>query len=123
MVRRLGTGATATALLVKTDDDRELVLKVARDEQHAERLAAEARALGKLGHWQVAALVKGNNAFAFDLYRQLSEKQKGNLFLSPYSISGALAMTSAGARGATSQIVFRPYGRRSKRRWPPKKGR
>jgi hypothetical protein len=49
VVRRLGTGATATALLVKTDDGRELVLKVARDEQHAERLAAEARALGEAG--------------------------------------------------------------------------
>ena len=59
VVRRLGTGATATAFLVKTDDDRELVLKIARDEQHADRLAAEARALGKLGHWQVAALVAG----------------------------------------------------------------
>jgi serine/threonine protein kinase len=56
---RLGTGATATALLVKSDDGRELVLKVARDGQHAERLAAEARTLTKLGHWQVAALVKG----------------------------------------------------------------
>ncbi len=59
VVRRLGSGATATALLVRTDDDRELVLKVARDEQHAERLAAEAGVLAKLGHWQVAALVQG----------------------------------------------------------------
>jgi serpin B len=49
----------------------------------------------------VATLVKGDNAFAFDLYRQLCETNQGNLFLSPYSISGALAMTSAGARGDT----------------------
>jgi serine/threonine protein kinase len=56
---RLGSGATATALSVRTDDGRDLVLKVARDEQHAGRLAAEARALQKLGHWQVAALVQG----------------------------------------------------------------
>jgi serpin B len=47
-----------------------------------------------------AAVVKGNNAFAFDLYAQLKTKD-GNLFFSPYSISGALAMTSAGARGPT----------------------
>ncbi len=45
---RLGTGATAIALLVTaaTPAAREtLVLKVARDEQYAERLGAEARAL------------------------------------------------------------------------------
>ncbi len=41
----------------------------------------------------------GVNAFAFDLYRELSKEEKGNLFLSPFSISTALAMTAAGARG------------------------
>jgi serpin B len=45
-------------------------------------------------------LVGGNTAFAFDLYAKL-RKQEGNLFLSPFSISTALAMTSAGARGNT----------------------
>jgi serpin B len=49
----------------------------------------------------VAALVKGDNAFAFDLYDQL-RGQDGNVFCSPYSISTALAMTSAGARGDTA---------------------
>ncbi|MBL8798361.1 MAG: serpin family protein, partial [Planctomycetia bacterium] len=44
-----------------------------------------------------AALVQGNNQFAFDLYGRLRQ-EKGNLFLSPYSISTALGMTSAGAR-------------------------
>jgi len=47
-------------------------------------------------------LVDGNSAFAFDLYQALSG-QEGNLFLSPYSISLALAMTYAGARGETEQ--------------------
>jgi serpin B len=46
------------------------------------------------------ALVDNNNAFAFDLYRSL-QAQDGNLFYSPYSISLALAMTYAGARGQT----------------------
>ena len=48
----------------------------------------------------LAALVGGNSAFAFDLYHALGEKEK-NLFYSPYSISVALAMTYAGARGET----------------------
>ena len=49
---------------------------------------------------QIQALVENNNIFAFDLYRSL-QAQDGNLFYSPYSISLALAMTYAGARGAT----------------------
>jgi serpin B len=45
-------------------------------------------------------VVEGNTAFALDLYQQL-RMQEGNLFFSPYSISTALAMTYAGARGDT----------------------
>lgn len=48
------------------------------------------------------ALVGGNTAFAFDLYRELAGKG-GNLFYSPFSISQALAMTYAGARGNTER--------------------
>ena len=50
----------------------------------------------------LATLVDGNSAFAFNLYQTLREEE-GNLFYSPYSISLALAMTYAGARGETSQ--------------------
>ena len=46
------------------------------------------------------ALVAGNSAFAFDLYQNL-RAQPGNLFFSPYSLSAALAMLYAGARGDT----------------------
>ena len=48
------------------------------------------------------ALVDGNSEFAFDLYRTLSVED-GNLFFSPHSISLALAMTYAGARGETER--------------------
>jgi serpin B len=48
----------------------------------------------------VSELVVGNTDFTFDLYRALAA-DPGNLFLSPYSISMALAMTYAGAAGDT----------------------
>jgi len=50
----------------------------------------------------LARLVDGNNAFAFDLYQTLRQTE-ANLFYSPYSISEALAMTYAGARGETEK--------------------
>ncbi len=47
-------------------------------------------------------IVEGNNKFALELFAKL-QSQQGNLFLSPYSISTALAMTYAGARGQTEK--------------------
>jgi serpin B len=49
-----------------------------------------------------AELVAGNNRFALDLYQKLNSKPDEPLFFSPYSISTALAMTYAGARGDTA---------------------
>lgn len=49
----------------------------------------------------VDLLVRDNTRFAFELYGKLAAAE-GNLFYSPYSISTALTMTSAGARGNTA---------------------
>jgi serpin B len=46
------------------------------------------------------AVASGNNEFGWDLLHQL-QTESGNLFYSPFSISSALAMTWAGARGDT----------------------
>jgi len=50
----------------------------------------------------ITKLVNGNSEFAFDLYQALKQED-GNIFYSPYSISLALAMTYAGARGETEK--------------------
>lgn len=50
----------------------------------------------------MTTLVNGNSEFAFNLYQALKNKD-GNIFYSPYSISLALAMTYAGARGETAK--------------------
>ncbi|MHC4780164.1 MAG: serpin family protein, partial [Planctomycetota bacterium] len=50
----------------------------------------------------VAEVVEGNTEFAVDFYKQVG-KRGGNMFFSPYSISSALAMTCAGARGETEK--------------------
>ncbi|UCC97649.1 MAG: serpin family protein [Phycisphaerales bacterium] len=47
------------------------------------------------------SIVEANNRFALELYVRL-RSQGGNLFFSPYSVSTALAMTHAGARGRTA---------------------
>ena len=51
-------------------------------------------------------LVRGNTAFASDVYRQvLGDAEEDNFVISPYSISAALAMTRAGARGDTADAL------------------
>jgi serpin B len=55
---------------------------------------------------QTKDLVAGNTSFAIDLY-QRERSGGGNLFFSPYSISSALGMTYAGARGETEKEMAR----------------
>ncbi len=53
----------------------------------------------------VKDVVKANNKFAFDLYHELSKKEDGNIFFSPYSISAAFAMVYEGAMGKTAKEI------------------
>jgi serpin B len=49
-------------------------------------------------------------AFAWNLFHVLAKKEPGNIFFSPYSVSTALSMTAAGARGETADEMARVLG-------------
>ena len=97
--RRFLISVTAAILLLivactagkKTPDTLDLQSEVRRDTAPD----VSATMLGEL--------VGDNNRFAFDLFQTF--QGKGNLFFSPYSISTALAMTYAGARGETAEQI------------------
>ncbi len=104
MMRKVLAGMLAAAVLAATGCG-------AIEEQRGSQAAGAALASEKervaspeVPDADLNTLVEGNSAFAFHLYRLLvEEKGDKNLFYSPYSISLALAMTYAGARGETEQ--------------------
>jgi len=59
------------------------------------------------------------NAAGFNLYKALGKELSGNLFFSPYSISSALAMTYAGARGETAEQMQKTLSYPSREETPP----
>src|SRR5436190_3649467 len=56
-----------------------------------------------------SALVASNTAFGLNLHSQVAAS-RGNLFLSPYSVSTCLAMTYAGAGGETATQMSQVLG-------------
>ncbi len=79
-----------------TDADRTLGIQYLASESPRETPDASSQ--------ELSALVTGNTEFALDVFRKLADSKPGeNLFLSPHSISIALAMTYAGARDATAE--------------------
>jgi serpin B len=57
------------------------------------------------------SVVEGNNRFALDIFQQIgSATPDKNLLVSPFSISTALAMTHAGARGNTARQMADTLG-------------
>lgn len=58
-----------------------------------------------------AKTVEGNSQFAFDLFKQLDKEDKDqSIFISPLSISTALAMTYQGAETTTKEAMAKTLG-------------
>jgi serine protease inhibitor len=53
----------------------------------------------------INSVVNSNNQFSLELYSNLKDREEGNIFFSPYSISTALAMAYEGARGQTAEEI------------------
>jgi len=52
---------------------------------------------------------EANNKFAIDLLQKISEKETGNIFFSPISLTAAIGMTSAGAKDVTLNQIEKVF--------------
>jgi len=82
--------------------DGSVVAGVPRDEREPVEPPVEAI---KILEEDAKALVRGNTAFALDLYAKTREKGTDNFVLSPFSVSVAMAALHAGARGKTRDEI------------------
>lgn len=100
----LSSLAAAALLIVSAVDVAHAAEEPRPVQEHREKAAGEA---------DRSALVAGNTTFGLDLYSRL-RRTSGNTFLSPFSLSTALAMTAAGARGETArqmvEVLHFPFG-------------
>lgn len=97
------SGALAAAALAGCAEDVDPTATPSGTPTDSQAPAEEAPPTGEPNapNERLAELAAGNAAFALDLHRHLVDAEGDNLFVSPYSISVALAMTYAGARGET----------------------
>ncbi|GEM_PF-3087430 len=58
VIRRLGSGSTSTAFLAEDSDGSQVVLKIANDESHENRLKSEAEALARFDDPQIVDLLE-----------------------------------------------------------------
>jgi serpin B len=68
---------------------------------------------------QMRQVVAADSAFAFNLYHELANGSQSDVFLSPYSISTALSMVLAGARGTTADQMSQVMGVSDSAEWHP----
>ena len=94
---RGGSPAKQSAASVPSDR----LVKLPRDATLARADVPRASATGV----DAASAVAGDNAFGFDLYRQISSGT-GNIVFSPQSLATALAMTVLGAHGRTQSQML-----------------
>jgi serpin B len=76
----------------------------------APKQAAPTCAVAQASSAASSQLVSGNTQFALDLIGPVTSAAQGNSFFSPYSISSALAMVSAGAAGETATQLWTTLG-------------
>ncbi len=112
MIFGLIVALATTAIVVVTRDDgknQPSVLQVPRDQlvriSSDAKLAAVDIPRAAAASSDVATLVHDNTAFGFDIYHELSARNGDNLFISPQSISTALALTYAGANSKTATEI------------------
>jgi len=60
---------------------------------------------GVQGKVEINNIVRANNTFSLELFKQVSGTQSENVILAPYSISATLALAFAGARGETQTQI------------------
>lgn len=97
-IAALGPLAGIACSEAKNVQASELKSSVARATPHADSAGA------------TQALTAATAAFGWEILRELSRSQTGNLFLSPWSISLAMSMVRAGARGDSRTGLTRALG-------------
>jgi len=73
-------------------------------EEPLETPAPDAASLAFVLQENIKSQVQGNNTFSMDLYNRL-RGTKGNLVVSPFNVTGTMAMAYAGASGVTQSQI------------------